>query len=253
MRRIEIAELRNLDDATIKEMGLRVQSARSGVLAVANSLLRQHDGIKSPTVVIVSVGVLHRMAECALSIELLASKGFLRDAATLILTLMELRLDLQYMARVRGRDVEWLSHAAQSRKPWPVHREIEELYPDDNERDAELANYRTFSTIKHANPAGGNAAFPLSPLGEGLGVRDPGEAARLMPVYLYAVGSNLCQSVTAVAGMADAADFDISDHVRHFEDIRAQLAHVLGTHMRVLVAGYLHGRSGLPAAMLDDV
>lgn len=253
MRRIEVAELPSLDDATVKEMGLRVQSARSGVLAVASSLLRQHDGIKNPTAVIVSVGVLQRMAECALAIELLASKGFLRDAATLILTLMELRLDLQYMARVPGREAEWLSHEAQSRKPWTVGREIKDVYPDAGERDTELANYRMLSMVKHANPAGSNASFPLSPVDDGLGVRDLAETARLLPVYLFAVGTNLCESVTAVASMVHAAGFDISENTRHFEGIHAQLAGVFGTHMRVLLAAYVDGRSGSPAEVPDDV
>lgn len=247
MRHIEIAELPNLDDATVREIGLRVQAARAGVLTVASSLLKQHDGIKDPTAVIVSVGVLHRMAECALSIELLASKGFLRDAAILIVTLMELRLDLQYMARVPGREVEWLNHAVQSRKPWTVRHEIEDVYPASGERDAELANYRAFSMVKHANPAGGNASFPLSPVADGLGVHDPAETARLLPVYLYAVGTCLCESVTAVARMVQAVGFDISEATRLFEDIQAQLRGVFEAHMRTLLTAYIKARSGSSA------
>lgn len=87
-----------------------------------------------------TLGVLDRMMECTLSVEVLALKGRPRDAAVLVLTLMELRLDLQYAAQDSTRASVWLANADKGRKPWRVGAQIRAISQDLREREAELAN-----------------------------------------------------------------------------------------------------------------
>jgi len=199
MRSIAIAELPNIDGATVKEIGLTVQKIRLTMLRSITSLLGQNARAQKAKPMIVAVAIFHRMAECALSIELLASKGMHRDAATLLLTLIELRLDLQYIALSPGREDHWLKHTKKQSKPWRVAQQIKEIFKDKGEQDGEMANYCTFSMVKHGNPAGGNASFPFGPLEDGLVLPDADQAMNLLAVYLFAVGTTLCQAAVAAA------------------------------------------------------
>lgn len=192
---------------------------------------------------IVVVGILHRMAECTFAIELLASKGFVRDAATLLLTLIELRLDLQYMALSPGREDDWIKHIAQNRKPWKVRQQIEEVYPDTNEREAEWANYRTFSMVKHGNPAGGTASFPIGVRQDALVLPDSGEKANLLPVYLFAAGATLYQAAVAAGKLVHPVGFDMTGEIEELRHLDAELSHLNEDHVRAMLQRYMQGKA----------
>lgn len=156
-------EMPPIDDPSIMEASAALGRVRSAIIASLPLLVQQGGGLQSGPMASIVVGALWRMADTSLSIELLVSKGRWRDASTLLLTLVELRLDLQYIAAQPSRAGKWLDHQDQGRKPWRVATQIRSLFPEGGERDAELANYRTFSTIKHGNPAVGGLAFPVHP------------------------------------------------------------------------------------------
>ncbi len=96
--------------------------------------------------------ILDRMIECATSILLLAEQNRARDMAVLLLALMELRIDLQYIALSPERELEWLAHRTEWRKPWKISRQFEAIFPREEERQAEFDMYRMLSMIKHGSP-----------------------------------------------------------------------------------------------------
>lgn len=105
--------------------------------------------------------ILYRMGQTVSSIELLLYSKLERDAATLLLTLMELRYDALYIAIDLERAKTWLKHDKENTKPWKVKDLINQLFKDKNERDAEFNLYRKCSMKKHGNPFGGTETFPL--------------------------------------------------------------------------------------------
>ena len=56
---------------------------------------------------LLTVGILNRQLECSGASMFLASRNFFRDSATLILTLMELRLDLEYIVKSVDNKLKW--------------------------------------------------------------------------------------------------------------------------------------------------
>lgn len=241
---VEIAELPNIDDSTTKEIGLVVQKMRSCVLTSVNVLLTQNAQASNAAPMIVVTGVFHRMAECTLSIELLASKGFVRDAATLLLTLIELRLDLQYMTLRHGREDEWLKHAAENRKPWPVGQQITELCSDVGERDAEHTNYRNLSMIKHGNPAGGVQSFPIGVREGALVVAGSGPNTDLLSVYLSMAGGNLYQASVAAGQLVHPPGFNIRREIEEIAELDAKLSKLNENHVRQMLLSYAQGEVG---------
>lgn len=239
MRSIDIAELPNLDDRTTKEIGLRVQKMRSVLLKSVNSLLTQNPQASKAAPLIVVAGVFHRMAECTLSIELLASKGFVRDTATLLLTLIELRLDLQYISQSPGREDEWLKHTRENRKPWSVQTQITEIFNDTDERAAEFESYRTFSMVKHGNPAGGTSSFPIGVREDGLVLPNLDEKSNLLPVYLYVTGAILYQAGAAAGKMVHPVGFDMSGEIEQLKKLDAELRLLNKSHLLAMMKKYI--------------
>ncbi len=254
MRSIDISELPNFNDHTTKEIGLRVQKMRTAILKTVNSLLTQNAQTSKAAPMIVVAGVFHRMSECTLSIELLASKGFVRDAATLLLTLIELRLDLQYIAQSPGREDEWLSHTTENRKPWSVRNQITEIFNDTKERDAEFANYRTFSMVKHGNPAGGTASFPIVVRENGLVLPSPDEKPNLLPIYLFAVAAALYQAGVAAGRMVHPVGFDMSGEIKQLKKFHEELRLLNKRHLLAMMKQYIQeqGNSSVQSSTGND-
>ncbi|MDT3779172.1 DUF5677 domain-containing protein [Nitrospira sp. MA-1] len=241
MQRIGIAEIPNFDNGTTKENGLRVQKMRSVMLNTVNSLLNQNDQASKASPMIVVTGVFHRMAECTLSIELLASKGFVRDAAILLVTLIELRLDLQYIALSPGRVDDWLKHKTKNQKPWKVKKQILEIFRNTNERDAEVENYCTFSMVKHGNPAGETATFPIGVREDALVLPNPDEKRNLLPIYLFTVAANLYQASVAAGKMVHPIGFDISSEIEQLNKLYAELKILNERHLLAIIKKYRQG------------
>jgi hypothetical protein len=161
------------------------------------------------------------MAECSLSIEILASKGRVRDAAVLILTLFELRVDLQYIAQDAQRETEWLEQAETRRKRWSVSSQLKHLYPNEKERELEAWFYEQCSMVKHGNPAGGQISFAASV--------EPGhlvlgkENFDLLRGYLFAAASNLSQAFQAALQILRRHGCDVEAHVSRMQKCTASL------------------------------
>jgi len=154
---------------------------------------------------------LKRIQECVTSIQLLAIKGRSRDIAILLLNVMELRIDLQYIALNVNREDEWMSHENEWKKPWKVSEQLKEIYKDKKDLEAEKDVYRLFSMIKHGSSASkhknlsslikdmettGNISFDISITSKGLQL-DHSKAKYMIVPYLYAAGANISNACIA--------------------------------------------------------
>ncbi|SYZ71967.1 hypothetical protein TRIP_C20082 [Candidatus Zixiibacteriota bacterium] len=137
----------------------------------------------------VSFMSLFRLRESLHSVLLLALNGFVRDASVLLLTLIELKLDVKYIGCNSNLAHKWIEHSKENTKPWKVSDLILALYPDLSEYEANKEIYRYFSGIKHANPAIGKASFPLGVSDSWLVFDDDQNKPNLIGIALFAAGS----------------------------------------------------------------
>lgn len=185
-----------------------------------------------------TLGVLDRMMECTLSVEVLASKGRPRDAAVLVLTLMELRLDLQYAAQDSTRASVWLANVDKGRKPWRVGAQIRAIYQDLRECEAELANYRHFSMAKHGNPLGGIASFPVELSTDGIVLRNDPEdkvEVNLCITCLFVAGSCLHLAFSAATRLLLAAGAEIDQAIADIDKAMTAVDEAHETHVRHMI------------------
>ena len=84
-----------------------------------------------------------------------------RDAAVLLVTLLELSFDLRFVQRHPEAAEVWLAHNDHRRKPWRVSKLLDDLFKDPSERKAMASVYEHCSMIKHANPSGGTLTLPF--------------------------------------------------------------------------------------------
>ena len=164
--------------------------------------------------------VLYRLGQTVSSIELLLHAKLDRDAATLMLTLMELRYDVLYMAADLKRTQKWLEHDKANTKPWRVTKLIHQLFKNKGEHDAELELYRQCSMKKHGNPFGGTETFPLG-IKDGCLVFTPSKFdPKLITIYLL-WGCAECETVALTAiEIFEREKINVSEFRRRFENIR---------------------------------
>jgi len=110
----------------------------------------------------VLVGVLNRQLECSMASIFLLSRKFFRDGAILALTLMELRLDLEYIAKDVENEMKWISQEKHNKKIWRVSDQIKAVAKNEKEESADYTTYKFLSIIKHGNPAVGHLSFKIS-------------------------------------------------------------------------------------------
>ena len=207
-----------LDDPDLVLWCLSTQRVRSKVVALlkaATSQLRERP-LFAPTSA--ALAILHRMTEASLSAEILCSMNRVRDAAVLILCVHELRLDVQYLSQDSTRAEKWLSHAQEQRKPWPVAKQIRELYSSSREREAEEANYRRYSMTKHGNPVGGTFAFPLAATADALELDLATENSPLVQAHMFGLSGHLHIGACAAGEMFRGDGLDVDEYVGVVED-----------------------------------
>ena len=136
---------------------------RCGAYCVrSGSWLEQFTRIPLTAAARVALAIVNRAVECGISVELLCVKNRWRDASLLLISLYELQLDLQFIAKDPSRASTWIDHSDEKAKPWSVSSQLREVYPDEHERKGEAEIYRRLSMAKHGNPAGGVLGFSLS-------------------------------------------------------------------------------------------
>jgi hypothetical protein len=68
---------------------------------------------------------------------------------------------MRYIALDQSRAPKWLENANAGRKPWSAREQIKAVFVAGAEREAELDFYRQLCMVKHGNPVGGLASFPV--------------------------------------------------------------------------------------------
>lgn len=195
--------LHHVNDAGLRAMSREVQEFRAAAKDLYLSFL-DHESGRTPQVLgSAATMILARSVECLESIELLVAFGRDRDAAVLLVSLIELSLDIRYLRGDRTRARHWLSHAETGRKPWRVADLIRELHPDEDDRDSVESIYRRLSMIKHGNPASVQAGFPLA-VRENKLFLPTGDRPGVLMSYLFASSLTCTQIAEAAVACFDA-------------------------------------------------
>ena len=193
-----------------------LDETRAAILALINHIFTGK-GLKKEFLPFLVI--LFRMGQTVSSLELLLYAKLERDAATLMLTLMELRYDALYMAADLRRTQEWLDHDKENKKPWGVTYLIQQLYKNKNECDAELGLYRKCSMKKHGNPFGGAETFPLG-VENGWIVFLPSKFDPKMVATYLLWGCAECETVARTAiETFDTEGIDVKEFKQQFEGI----------------------------------
>jgi hypothetical protein len=160
----------------------------------------------------VAIVVLKRLIESTKAGILLISHDFARDAAILVTNMMELRLDIQYIARDHINAQVWLKHSEASTKPWKVGMLLKELFKEKNEFEAEKKVYMQFSMVKHGNPVAETFAFPLA-IKDGSLIASPQEDILLskLSLFIFTFFTELFRSFKAAAIDFKRCGFDIKE------------------------------------------
>lgn len=209
MTEYAVKELPNIDDPDLIQCCVWVQQMRSVVSAFMQHIISQLGQRPVTTPVRVALAIMDRVAEGSLSIELLCMKSCVRDAAIILLSLHELALDLQYIALDLSRASSWIAHVEQGRKPWRVKSEQCAIYTAQNELDAEISLYRTYSMIKHGNPAGGTVAFGIAATRDGFLLNPSNGNHAMVRTHLFGLGTRVCQVSESAAIIWTNEGFDV--------------------------------------------
>lgn len=208
-KRIKLIEFPNVDDSCIYTFSYHLQNIQNTAQTLILNIIHKNKQIKVTIGIVVAI--LMRIQECVTSIQLLAIKGRSRDIAILLLNVMELRIDLQYIALNADREDEWIKHENEWRKPWKMCKQLEEIYEDEEELKAEKDMYHLFSMIKHGSPASkhknlssliknmkatGNISFDISITNKELQL-DPSSVKDMIGPYLYGAGINIKKACIA--------------------------------------------------------
>ena len=209
----QVQELPSIDDPHLVRNCVCVQDMRRTLTAFFKHILSQLVSHHVTDSLCVTLAIVDRAAEQALSIELLCQKNRARDAAILLLSLHELRLDLQYIALDLDRAKIWIAHSQEHKKPWPVPKQMQEIYVKQNERDAELSLYRNYSMVKHSNPVGENFAFGTAAHRDSLQLDCNSNNSVTVYAHLFGLGSHLRCIAAAAARILDSEGIDVDGYV----------------------------------------
>ncbi len=112
-------------------------------------------------IIFVPLIIFFRIARTRDAIEALVRAGFHTEAAVLVLTQFELRLDIAYTARDIEQATEWLSHENTKWSVKSIKDKIKFLLPDEAERSKLNEIATCLHGIKHGNPIYSELGFPV--------------------------------------------------------------------------------------------
>ena len=205
----KIRELPNIDDPDLIRCCVVAQQMRGTLCDLTRHIVAQLDRIPVTISTRVALAAINRMTEGSLSIEILCMKNRVRDAAILILSLIELKLDVLYIALDPTRAATWIDHEKEHTKPWKVHSQMREIYTDQKELDSEQHIYRQYSMVKHCNPIGGVFSFPVVVSRDSIQLDLEKNNSQWIRIHLFALGSCLHHSGAAASSIWANQGFDI--------------------------------------------
>jgi hypothetical protein len=246
MNQYSLKELPNIDQPEVLDLLACTEELRHAAKDLAKTVLEQRPENARITPTVVCLQILARAVENSVSCQLLASKGRSRDLAILLLSLYERCLDIQFIALRTGREEVWLAHVKENTKPWKVHQQIEELFSDRDERDAEFYVYRHYSMVKHCNPSASTFAFPIAVRGHvQSGTSQPERAlflknARadgdLIGLHLFVLGACLCKISKAAINILRNEGFELTEYEPRLETLEKELG-ILNERQVIITLG----------------
>ena len=218
MKDYAIQEMANINDPDLIRNCVSAQTMRCTLSALLRHVISLLAVTPSTAPIRVALSIMDRLVEGALSIELLCQKNRVRDAAILLLSLHELRLDLQYIARNPRRANMWLDHTEEHRKPWRVAEQMVEIYTTQNELDAERWIYRQYSMVKHCNPVGQTFALPIAGDRSALHLDCSKDNSCMVRTHMLALGAHIRCAVTAATEILAEESVDVGDYSDRIEE-----------------------------------
>ena len=208
----DVQELPSIDDPDLVRSCVCVQEMRCTLNAFFQHVVSQLTSFLVTAPIRVTLAIVNRIVEGALSVELLCQKNCTRDAAILLLSLHELRLDLQYIALDRFRAGIWLDHTQEKRKPWKVASQMEEIYSVPNELDTERWLYCKYLMVKHCNLVGENFTFGIAPKRDSLQLDCNSNNSSMVRVHLFGLGSHIHSAGAAAASIWANDGIDVNGY-----------------------------------------
>lgn len=206
-------EIKKVHGRTVSSFGLIIQKMRTEVTRLINTIGEQATSTPMRQSNFVSLQILFRIREYMTAIELLISKGLARDAAILLLSLMELRYEMQYIAFDALHAGEWISRTRRRERPWKIEHLLKELFSDDLERQLETENHEFFLRMKHTDPMGDQPRFPI---------KDDDVASsskRDLAICLFCEGSECYRILKAAVHDLSESGFEIGSSKAAIEEL----------------------------------
>jgi hypothetical protein len=150
-----------------------------------------------------SLMMLFRIKECMISIELLVSKGLIRDAASLLLEMIKFRLEMEYIAANPINADAWIRSKKDNTRPWKTSFLIDQLCRNDKDRKWEYDNYGFFQKLMHSDPMENQPDFPINEDDATTAVKED------LALCLYSEGSECYKILNAVITDFAGSGFDI--------------------------------------------
>lgn len=152
---------------------------------------------------------------------------------------MELRLDTAYIVQDHGRLSQWLNHEKENRKPWRVADLIYNLSKSEAERNSEKAVYRFFSMIKHCNPKGGSASFPLYFQNRWLMLSTDSDNSDVLASCLFGTGCEARTLAKIAAQHFTERGFNVQTMLTLLENLSTKLTKLNANHVRSMLLTYM--------------
>jgi len=227
------------EDPTVRPFALAIHDQLVNIRSLIMEAVNQGEKIPFSKANKVSLMSLFKLRETFNSILLLALNGCVRDASVLLLTLIELKLDVKYIGCDESRADRWLKHSQMERKPWKVGNLITELYPDTSEREASTYIYRYYSAIKHANPAAGPDSLPLGVINGWLGFNDEQDNANFVAITLFGTGSEGIEIVDSAINTFMLGGFSLKSFHESLMTSNESLKRLYSEHVRQMLHALL--------------
>ena len=232
-----VQELPSINDPDLIRICVCVQDMRRILTALFKHVVSQLTRHPVTAPIRVTLAIVDRLAEGALSVELLCQKNRVRDAAIILLSLHELRLDLQYIALDLERADIWLDHAQEGKKPWRVASQMNEMYIRPDELKAERWLYRQYSMVKHCNSVGQNFAFGIAADRDSLQLDFDSGDSPMVRVHMFGLGCHIHCAVAAVARICGSEGLDVGEYVDRINGQRKILSCFNEEHIRLALEG----------------
>ena len=94
-----------------------------------------------------------------------------------------------------------------------LQSQMQEIFITPDELDAEQSIYRTYSMVKHCNPAGANFAFPIAATRDMLQLDLAGVNSPMVRVHMFGLGARIHHTGSAAARIWTSESLDVGNFV----------------------------------------